>query len=160
MFTKLLSCLIIIILKKQDCYASYQLQWNIKICLCQGKFRKKNFQMQENKDGCMTIFIIVAMFNFITNRRNWIQDRSISQQMKLVTGQIFNNLLPPSLFCDFIMEKNLLSNFYHKNGCLRHIRIWIENCFISTKRHSRPNLLECELYYLTHALAPVKFYTT
>lgn len=40
----------------------------LKISLCQGKFRFFFSQMQENKDGGMTIFITVARFSF-TNKR-------------------------------------------------------------------------------------------
>jgi len=127
----------------------------LKICLCQDKFRKKIVKCKKTRMGAWLILTSVARFNF-TNKRNWIQHRSMSRQMMLATGQIFNNLLPPSIFCDFIMVKSLLSNFYHKDGCLRHMdrklfytAIWIEKCFISTKRRSR-HLLGCKLYYLTH----------
>ena len=127
----------------------------LKICLCQDKFRKKIVKCKKTRMGAWLILTSVARFNF-TNKRNWIQHRSMSRQMMLATGQIFNNLLPPSLFCDFIMER-----IFYPTSIIRMAAsgIWIENCFISTKRRSRPNLLGCKCTIWHMFLAPVKFYS-
>jgi hypothetical protein len=50
--------------------------------------------MQENKDWGMSMTKFILNY---TNKRNWIQDKSRSQQMKLITGQIFNNIVSPTL---------------------------------------------------------------